>query len=142
MSGAIIATLSGDEEFSTATNGRIAGRSPSDASSLFVTVRTLTDTAINARAGGWRMVTRITAWIPPATSDSDEDPFLTVWRLASMAAIAFGRLENKQQTYQNAFYGIKILQGPTEEVDDSRGPAAPMYGCSIQLELTVKVESP
>jgi hypothetical protein len=144
MSGAIIALLSADDDFRQACNDRIAGRSQDDVTTLYVTVRTLTDTAIDGRASAWRMVTTIIAWVPPANPGADEDPFLSVWRQAAKAVRVLGPLQGKQQTYSDgsatAFYKLHILQGPTETVDDSRGQDAVMYGCSVQLELSVHTE--
>jgi hypothetical protein len=140
MSGAVIAVLSADTTFTDTCSGRVAGRTPSDVTTPYVTVRTLINPPINSSRGTWRPTVRVTAWCPPAFAGTDQDPFLVAWRIASTAAAVLAPLERHQQTYENAFYSPIVTQGPTEEVDTSRGPEAPMYGCSIEIEMTTIVE--
>lgn len=140
MSGAIIAVLRADPTFADTCDGRVAGSTPSDVSTPYVTVRTLVNPPIHAARGKWRPTVRVTAWCPPAFTGTDQDPFLVAWGIAAAAAAAMAPLERRQQTYQTAYYSPIVTQGPTEEVDTSRGPEAPMYGCSIEIELTTAVE--
>lgn len=137
LSGAVISILVADESFMDECHSRVAGRTPSDVTIPYATVRALTNTAISARAGAWRGVIQVTGWAPGAVSDTPEDPALTAWRIAATACAVFGSLEKRQQTYAGIFLTPQVIQGPTEEVDTSRGTEAPMYGCSIQIELSV-----
>lgn len=138
LGGAVIALLRTDEAFMAACHGRLAGAAPSDVSSPYATVQTVVNNALDGNGVAWLPFVQVDGWCAPGFSDA-EDPRRTAWDIAAAAARVL-IASPRNAAYLNTYWSFsRLLEGPLERVDTTRGPSVPVYGALVRVELKVKL---
>jgi hypothetical protein len=140
--GIVISLLAADAEFMAACGSRLAGASPSDVSKPYVTVQTVTNGPLDAAGRVQVPIVQVAAWCAPTQNDV-QDPRLTAWDIAAAAQRVLLLAEPlRNEPYGNVFYNVeRLVEGPLDRTDTSRGPSEPIYGALIRVELKVKLAS-
>lgn len=132
--GALIETLAADADFLAACQGRVSSRAGADVSKPYATVQVITSPPINDMRAAWRPTLQLVGWCPPG--GTEEDPALVAWRMAATGIRAV--LRTPKWGYDGWHGSFRVVLGPIEDVDQTRGPDAPVYGARVHIELTAK----
>lgn len=139
IGGIVISLLVGDDEFMAACGGRLAGAAPSDVSTPYVTVQTVTNGPLDSAGRAQVPIVQVTAWCAPTQNDQ-QDPRRTAWDIAAAAHRVLLGVQRRNEPYENTYYGVeRLVEGPLDRTDVSRGPSEPIYGAMIRVELKVKL---
>jgi hypothetical protein len=141
IGGIVISLLAADADFMTACDSRLAGATPSNVTQPYVTVQTVTNGGLDDAGRAQLPIVQITAWCKPGDND-EQDPRLTVWDIAAAAQRVLLGTSRKNESYQNVFYNIeRLVEGPLDRTDITRGPSEPLYGAMIRVELKVRLDN-
>jgi hypothetical protein len=129
--GAVRAILLADPVFTglIPQPARVGFESPSDVTTPFVVIQAPGGFSLSGDGVAWSPLIQVDGYAPNTYADARR----LVWRLASEAARILGRSRNV--VYETMSYSGRIVDGPLEGVDTSRGTASPLRRCLIRAEL-------
>lgn len=141
LGGIVISLLVADDAFMAGVPGGLAGAAPSDVTQPYATVQTVTNGGLDDAGRVQLPIVQVTGWCAPTQNDT-QDPRRTAWDIAAAAARVLTGTPRKNQPYENVWYSInRLVEGPLDRTDISRGPSEPLYGALIRVELTVKLDT-
>lgn len=133
--GLVRAVLVADAAFTALLPAnRLTTRAPSDVTSVFGLVRPAGVVPLDVSAGAWSPLVQVDVYCPPGGA---VDPEVVVWRVAASAAAILSRARNVAAG--STRWSARVTDGPTADVDTSRGSSAPLYRAFIRAELTLHV---
>lgn len=127
--GAVRAVLLADATFSGLIGApRVLFEAPPSVTTSFVIIQAPGGFSLSGDGVAWSPLVQVDAY-SPITPDARKD----VWTLVATAAQVLGRARNIG--YESMFYSGRIVDGPLEGVDTSRGTANPLRRALIRAEL-------
>lgn len=141
LAGIMLDLLVADEAFMASCPGGVAGAAPPDITRPYVTTQTVTNGGLDEQGRVQLPSVQIVGWCAPTQNDQ-QDPRRTAWNIAAGAARVLFEVPRKNVPYENVWYSLnRLIEGPIDRTDTTRGPGQPVYGALIRVELTVKLAS-
>jgi hypothetical protein len=107
---------------------RVGFEAPSDVTTAFVVIQAPGGISLSGDGVAWSPLVQVDGYCPISSNARK-----LVWQLAAEAARILGRTRNV--AYESMSYSGRIVDGPLEGVDTSRGTASPLRRCMIRAEL-------
>lgn len=130
--GAIRQLLLADAAFMTECGNRLSSRLPSPVT-YCARVRLAGNNSLSGDGVAWSPLVQVEGWCAPEVAGV-ADPEVKAWDIAAKAAVVIGRARNI--TYQNMTYTARIVEGPLDNVDKTRGESTPLYWALVRAELS------
>lgn len=130
---AVHAELGGFEQLTTRLGdaARVVLRKPADTTTPWLWVRQAGGFPLDARLGGWSRTVQLEVCATGPVGS--ELPELFVERVASLAAIHLASI--RAGVFAGASWRARVLDGPFDLTDTSRGADAPVYKQGVRLDV-------
>lgn len=141
LAGILLDRLAADPAFMAGCPGGVAGAAPPDVTRPYATVQTVTNGGLDDQGRVQLPSVQVAGWCAPNQNDS-QDPRRTAWNIAASAARVLFAQSLKNVAYENVWYSVnRLVEGPVDRTDVTRGPGQPVYGALIRVELTVRLDN-
>lgn len=112
---------------------RVVLRKPQDTSTPWVWVRSAGGFQLNAQRGAWSRTVQVEFCATGPVGEARELPELFVERVAVLTVTHLASI--RARIFQGASWRPRVLDGPFELTDTSRGDDAPVFKQAVRLDV-------